>query len=240
MLAVRVTPEAAARLRRAACCRIGLAAISYVIDGHITHRDSLSSPRGRRGRLNFMIAGRGMVHSERFDPDANPRRAGSLPLLLALPDGTEDMEPSFLHVRRDEILCSGSRVDVRDLWSSARFHSGADLQEVRIEAGARYSPPEAFKERGLYVLKRSDRRGGTRIDAQQPGTLTGQCVRYRRGICSLLAFVGEPVGQVRGELHPLVSSSGSKQLAPSACGLRLCHPGTRKRSRPPARTTGGR
>src|SRR6478735_7633944 len=67
---------------------IGLAAITYMLDGNITHRDSLGSRlEVGAGGLNFMIAGRGVVHSERFD---RVRTLGGklqlLQVLMALPD----------------------------------------------------------------------------------------------------------------------------------------------------------
>src|SRR5262245_31906120 len=76
---------------------IGLAAVSYMLDGSLTHRDSLGFRQEvSAGGLNFMIAGRGVVHSERFD---RVRTLGGtvqlVQLLLALPDGSEEMEPSF-------------------------------------------------------------------------------------------------------------------------------------------------
>jgi redox-sensitive bicupin YhaK (pirin superfamily) len=74
---------------------IGLAAITYMLQGHITHRDSLGSRQEiGPGGLNCMIAGRGVVHSERFE---RVRLLGGtvelLQVLLALPDGHEDVEP---------------------------------------------------------------------------------------------------------------------------------------------------
>jgi redox-sensitive bicupin YhaK (pirin superfamily) len=79
---------------------IGLATVTYLFEGEILHRDSIgSSQRIRPGDLNWMTAGRGIVHSERTPPEI--RAAGSrvhgLQLWVALPEEHEEVEPSFDH-----------------------------------------------------------------------------------------------------------------------------------------------
>jgi redox-sensitive bicupin YhaK (pirin superfamily) len=79
---------------------IGLATVTYLFDGAFQHRDSLgSNQRIEPGAVNWMIAGRGVVHSERSpDPD---RASGSdlhgIQLWVALPESLEEMPPSFTH-----------------------------------------------------------------------------------------------------------------------------------------------
>lgn len=79
---------------------IALATLTYLFSGEILHRDSLGSHQQiRPGDVNWMVAGRGIVHSERSTPAA--LRAGmrlhGLQSWLALPDDHEDDPPSFAH-----------------------------------------------------------------------------------------------------------------------------------------------
>src|SRR6185503_4923540 len=79
---------------------IGLATVTYLFAGEILHRDSLGSvQRIRPGEVNWMTAGRGIVHSERTPPEV---RLGAAPLFgiqawVALPRADEECEPSFSH-----------------------------------------------------------------------------------------------------------------------------------------------
>ena len=79
---------------------INLATVTYLFDGEIMHRDSLGSVQAiRPGDLNLMVAGRGIVHSERSPNEL--RAAGhtlhGLQLWHALPEAVEETAPEFLH-----------------------------------------------------------------------------------------------------------------------------------------------
>ena len=79
---------------------IGLATITYLLSGEILHRDSIGNEQViRPGDVNWMIAGRGVAHSERTPPDVRARGSRTLGLQtwVALPRDREDMEPSFEH-----------------------------------------------------------------------------------------------------------------------------------------------
>jgi redox-sensitive bicupin YhaK (pirin superfamily) len=184
---------------------IGLAAITYVLDGSVTHRDSLGSRQEvTAGGLNFMIAGRGVVHSERFD---RVRTLGGkiqlLQVLMALPDGFEDMDPSFVHVVAERIRqteTSGATVRVLAGATDGEqallgFPVPVFLHDVRLEPGARYRPPDAFGERALYLLSGAIDVGGQRIDAARTAVLSaGNAVATAVERARLLAFGGEAVG----------------------------------------------
>src|SRR5882762_2452228 len=79
---------------------INLATVTYLFEGEILHRDSLGSEQPiRPGAVNWMTAGRGIVHSERSPADerkAGPRMHG-LQLWVALPKANEEDAPSFQH-----------------------------------------------------------------------------------------------------------------------------------------------
>jgi redox-sensitive bicupin YhaK (pirin superfamily) len=184
---------------------IGLAAITYMLQGHITHRDSLGSRQEiGPGGLNCMIAGRGVVHSERFE---RLRLLGGtvelLQVLLALPDGHEEVEPSFAsmdaaHVPRvteggATILClAGSAAQVD---APVRFPAPLFLCDVELEPGAHYRPPEGLAERAMYVLRGAIDVDGTRVHPQQVAVLApGASLITASAHARILAFGGEPVG----------------------------------------------
>ena len=79
---------------------IGLATVTYLFDGEILHRDSLGTVQAiRPGAVNWMTAGRGIVHSERTPAEL---RASDTPLFgiqtwVGLPRDHEEVEPSFAH-----------------------------------------------------------------------------------------------------------------------------------------------
>jgi redox-sensitive bicupin YhaK (pirin superfamily) len=79
---------------------IGLATVTYLIDGEIIHRDSLGTLQAiRPGEVNWMTAGRGIAHSERTAPEA--RKGGAklfgIQTWVALPRHAEETAPAFAH-----------------------------------------------------------------------------------------------------------------------------------------------
>ena len=85
---------------------IGLATVTYLFEGAIDHRDSIGSyQRIEPGAINWMTAGRGIVHSERTPQDlaGRPHRTHGLQLWAALPKAHEEDEPSFTHTPRADI-----------------------------------------------------------------------------------------------------------------------------------------
>jgi redox-sensitive bicupin YhaK (pirin superfamily) len=184
---------------------LGLAAITYLLDGHVTHRDSLGSRHEiGPGGMNYMIAGSGVVHSERFE---RVRLLGGtielLQILLALPDGSEDVAPAFHSVepyRVPRTEAQGTAIHwlaggptVPD--APVRFPAPMFLCDVSLEPGARYRPPEGFPERAVYVLSGALEAGSARIGAQQVAVLApGAMLAAGTEGARILAFGGEPVG----------------------------------------------
>ena len=85
---------------------IGLATVTYLLEGEILHRDSVGSVQAiRPGEVNWMTAGSGIVHSERTGPDM---RGSGGPLFglqtwVALPERHEESAPDFAHHKASEI-----------------------------------------------------------------------------------------------------------------------------------------
>src|SRR5436190_15333639 len=78
---------------------IGLSTVTYLFDGEIMHRDSLGSEQAiRAGEVNWMTAGRGITHSERFErARAEGGKMHGIQAWVALPVEDEEGEPTFAH-----------------------------------------------------------------------------------------------------------------------------------------------
>ena len=102
---------------------IGLATVSYLFEGAMMHRDSLGNARRiEPGAINWMSAGRGIVHSERRPEDLRERRyvMHGLQLWVALPREQEDSAPSFVHTPAEQLPAfSDGQVEVRLLVGQA-------------------------------------------------------------------------------------------------------------------------
>ena len=143
---------------------IGLATVSYLFEGTILHRDSLGSVVPiRPGEVNWMTAGRGIVHSER-SPDelrADGPRLWGLQFWVALPLELEQCPPAFAHHGADEIprvTRAGARASVVlgeafDAVSPVALTSPMFLVDVRIDAGASIELEADYAERAAYVLE---------------------------------------------------------------------------------------
>lgn len=142
---------------------IHLATVSYLFEGEMWHRDSLGSDqRIRPGDINLMVAGRGIVHSERERPEAmaQARRMNGLQLWLALPAEQEDIAPAFHHYPAADIPATEVEgVPLRVLMGAAyglqspvRTFAQTLYVEASLQAGQALTLPAA-PERALYVAQ---------------------------------------------------------------------------------------
>lgn len=140
---------------------IGIATVTYLFEGEILHRDSLGSLQPiRPGDINLMVAGRGIVHSERERPEvtAIDHVLHGLQLWLALPEADEEIEPAFHHYPGDTIpALHVDGVPVRVMMGSAygvtspvRQFSETLYVEAHLQAGQTLTLPAA-RERAVYV-----------------------------------------------------------------------------------------
>jgi redox-sensitive bicupin YhaK (pirin superfamily) len=154
---------------------IGLATITYLIDGEILHRDSLGSVQAiRPGAVNWMSAGSGIVHSERSPDDARHGGAGlfGLQLWVALPAAQEESAPSFVHHDADAIpsgqidgVTVRQIVGIMDgLASPVKTLSEMVYAEISMPPGSRYSVPSEQIERAFYLID-----GAVTVDGQPFG-----------------------------------------------------------------------
>lgn len=143
---------------------IGLATLTWLVEGEILHRDSLGFEQLiRPGEVNWMTAGRGIVHSERT-PDhlrGNPSPMFGLQCWLALPVAHEEMEPEFFHLDAGEMPSKTSDgatmvVVAGEAWglvSPVRVFGSPFFAEITLEAGAVITVPAEIEERAICILQ---------------------------------------------------------------------------------------
>ena len=164
---------------------IGLATVTYLFDGEIVHRDSLGSDVPiRPGAVNWMTAGRGIVHSERSGADwrATGGPMHGLQLWVALSHANEEGEATFAHTAADDIpeisangmtlrviagKMHGLRSPVATLWDTV-------FADMRLKAGTVMPLDPDYEERALFVLSGEieiggDQHGPERLLVLRPG-----------------------------------------------------------------------
>jgi redox-sensitive bicupin YhaK (pirin superfamily) len=156
---------------------IGLATVTYLFEGAGLHRDSLGSvQRIVPGDVNWMTAGRGIVHSERTAPEDMERgiRLHGIQIWIALPQAFELAEPSFTHhpaKALPEIIQPGLRLRVilgsaYGVTSPVQVYSETFYVSAELDAGAELALPSDYDERGVYVVE-----GDVTIDGQSVAPL---------------------------------------------------------------------
>jgi redox-sensitive bicupin YhaK (pirin superfamily) len=186
---------------------IGLSTVSYLFDGQVTHRDSLGVEQViRPGEVNWMTAGRGISHSERFEDPA--MRSGSLEMIqtwVALPEKDEEQSPAFDNYPATELpVFTDTGVWMRLIAGNAyglsnhvKTHSPLFYLHVVLDAGARFGLPDNYSERGVYVVK------GT-VEVNGHPYSVGQLLVFTKGAdpvitakenAKLMLLGGEPVGE---------------------------------------------
>ncbi len=142
---------------------IGLATLTYLFEGAILHRDSLGHVQPiEPGAVNWMTAGRGIVHSERTPPAmmASGSMLHGLQIWLALPLELEEMEPSFVHYPAADIPIvekPGIRIEVvagTAFGASSPVVTTSDTLYLSLimQAGASLEVPNDVEERAVYVV----------------------------------------------------------------------------------------
>ncbi len=164
---------------------IGLATVTYLLEGEILHRDSLGSLQTiRPGAVNWMTAGRGIVHSERTPPEARaggPRLFGAQ-LWVALPRAHEETAPAFHHTAADALpVLEGGGVSLRIIAGSfgaarapAPVFSATLCADATLAPGSVLAVPAEHEERALHVLAgeievAGERHGHGRLLVLAPG-----------------------------------------------------------------------
>jgi redox-sensitive bicupin YhaK (pirin superfamily) len=142
---------------------INLATVTYLFEGEMLHRDSLGNELViNPGEINLMVAGKGIVHSERQREEVKTENnvLNGLQLWLALPEADEEIDPEFHHYAAEDIpQIDIDGVSVRVLIGNAygitspvKTFAETLYVEARLDAGQRLELPDTVEERALYVI----------------------------------------------------------------------------------------
>jgi redox-sensitive bicupin YhaK (pirin superfamily) len=186
---------------------IGLSTVSYLFGGQVTHRDSLGVEQIiRPGEVNWMTAGSGIAHSERFeDPSALTGGLEMIQTWVALPEKDEEAAPSFNNYTPDQLpvytdkgvwmrLIAG---DAYGLQNSVKTNSPLFYLHVILQPDATFALPKEHSERGFYLVTGSVEVSGVTYDA-------GKMLVFRKGAdpvilakeyTTLMLLGGEPLGE---------------------------------------------
>ncbi len=199
---------------------IGLSTLTYLMEGSIFHRDSLGSAvEISPGAVNWMTAGKGVVHSERT-PEylrSSSKSLHGFQIWVGLPKGQEQIEPSFSHTEASAIptwemdganfkLIAGEVFGRRSpvpVLSPLYFLEIKSKNAVTLDIGA-----HLFGEVGMYVVE-----GSVILDSQEMGTKqliiaknATLCEFEMRENTTILLFGGEPFEEERYIFWNFVSS----------------------------------
>ncbi|HVW69297.1 MAG TPA: pirin family protein [Steroidobacteraceae bacterium] len=186
---------------------IGLSTVTYLFDGEIMHRDSVGSEVAiRPGEVNWMVAGRGITHSERFEKArAQGDAIHGIQSWVALPTEDEETDPDFAHYGREVLptfgepgvsmrLIAGSAFGVK---SPVKTHSPLFYLHATLDAGATLRLPDGHAERAAYVVSGEVTAAGQTFAA-------GRMLIFAKGAAAtvtavtpavLMSLGGEPLGQ---------------------------------------------
>jgi redox-sensitive bicupin YhaK (pirin superfamily) len=199
---------------------VNLATVTYLFEGEIVHRDSLGSHQPiRPGEINWMTAGRGIVHSERT---ARERRTGGqrlhgIQLWVALPRAHEETDPAFHHhpaAALPELQQRGARIRVLagaayGAESPVRTFSPLFYADAALAAGSELALPGEHEERAAYVAEGAvscgpERAGVGRMLVFAPGS---RAVLRADSAARVLLLGGAPLDGPRHIWWNFVSSS---------------------------------
>ena len=199
---------------------IGLATVTYLFEGEILHRDSLGTVQPiRPGAVNWMTAGRGIVHSERTPPEFRTGGGGlfGIQTWVGLPKDNEEADPAFAHHPEDALPVldgDGKRVRViAGAFHGARSPLVVFSETVYVDAAlapdARLEIPPEYEERAVYIAEGRIEIGGDSFEegrmlvfrAGDPVTVTAG------GPARVLLLGGAPLDGPRHLWWNFVSSS---------------------------------
>lgn len=185
---------------------IGLSTVTYLFSGDVMHRDSLGTAQAIHPReVNWMTAGRGITHSERFEhARAHGDHLHGVQAWVALPDGQEEIDPTFSHHAGADLphwedggvtgrLIAGSAYG---LSAAAKTLSPLFYAHLDMTPDAVAEIPAGHAERALYVAT-----GAVELDGMRHGSgrmlVLGAAASRVRALetSTVMVLGGEPVGE---------------------------------------------
>jgi hypothetical protein len=186
---------------------IGLSTVTYLLAGEIMHRDSVGSEQAiLPGEVNWMTAGRGITHSERFEA---ARRSGGpvhgLQAWVALPKENEETAPAFFHHGAADLptyeghgmwarLIAGEAFGAK---AAVKTHSPLFYVHWQLQAGAKAELPAEYPERAAYIVTGSVEVAGRVYEAGRMLVFpAGSAVTFTGvSAATIMLLGGEPVGE---------------------------------------------
>jgi redox-sensitive bicupin YhaK (pirin superfamily) len=206
---------------------IGLCTLTYLFEGEIMHRDSVGSQQAiRPGEVNWMTAGRGITHSERFEhARAQGGRMHGMQAWVALPNEFEEIDPEFSHHAAAQL----PTYEAGGLWArliaGAAFGAQAGVKTFspmfyvhwRLAAGASAQLPAEYSERAAYVAEGEVEVGDQRCSAGEMLVFApGKPVLFTAlRPATVMLLGGEPVGERFIEWNFVASSKDRIEQAKS-------------------------
>lgn len=187
---------------------IGLSTVSYLFGGQVMHRDSLGVEQIiKPGEVNWMTAGSGIAHSERFE-DPAVLAGGTLEMIqtwVALPEKDEEAAPAFDNYKPEQLpvftdtgiwmrLIAGNAFGLRN---DVKTHSPMFYLHVNLDNGARFTLPKEHVERGIYIVNGSIELAGKTYTKHQMLVFTkgAEPLLLAKENTTLMMLGGEPLGE---------------------------------------------
>jgi redox-sensitive bicupin YhaK (pirin superfamily) len=185
---------------------IGLSTVTYLFAGEIMHRDSIGSEQAiRPAEVNWMTAGRGITHSERFEKErAEGGLVHGIQSWVALPERDEETAPGFTHYGQNDLPTiedRGTRLRILageafGAKSNVKTHSPMFYVHVELPMDGTIALPDAYAERAAYIVS------GT-VEADGQSFHAGQMLVFAANVpatvkatapSTLMLLGGEPLG----------------------------------------------
>lgn len=155
---------------------IGLGTVTYLFKGMFQHRDSVGSNQAiYPGDVNWMIAGRGVTHSERTDEETrkHPHALLGIQTWVALPEAYEEVEADFEHRGKHELPVLESegafvRLMLGSAWgekTNIRTFSEMFYADAHLQPGTMLPLPDDHEDRGIYIVEGSVYVAGTLFES---------------------------------------------------------------------------
>ena len=209
---------------------IGLATVTYLFQGEFQHRDSLGTNQMiHPGAVNWMIAGRGVTHSERTSAETRLRPSSlfGIQTWVALPERNEDVAAGFEHAAKDDLpVIEDGGASVRLVlgtgWGArapVQTFSEMFYAHVELAPGAKLPLPVEHEDRGIYVVTGSILVAGQRFEANRMMVFRpGDAITVVAGSegARVMALGGETLGGPRYIWWNFVASSQERIEAAKA------------------------